>query len=309
MTGKKISIIGAGNVGATIAHICLLKKLGHIVLVDVAKELAEGKALDMMEGQPVNQSDLKVLGTNNYELTKDSDIVVITAGFARKPGMSREDLLQKNYNVVKEVTLNAIKYSPNAVLIVVTNPLDVMTYAAYKISGFSKEKVIGQAGALDSARLKYFISEELNVSVNDINAMVLGSHGDTMVPIIGQILVKGKPITDFLSSEKINQLIEKTRKAGEEIVKLYKTGSAYYSTAAATVEMIEAIIKDEKKLIPSSIYLEGEYGISNVFLGVPVTLGKNGVEKIIEIDISNEEKEALKKSAEVVKENIKLLNI
>lgn len=309
MPKNKITIVGAGNVGAAIAHLCLLKELGNVVLVDVAVDTAKGKALDMMEGLPVHGSNVKAVGTDDYELTKDSDIVVITAGFARKPGMTREDLLGKNFNVIKEVSLQVSKYSPNSIIIVVTNPLDVMTYAAYKISGFSKKKVIGQAGVLDSSRLRYFISEELNVSVNDISAMVLGSHGDSMVPVIGQTLVKGRPLTEFLSNEKINELVERTRKAGEEIVKYYKTGSAYYSTAAATLEMIDTIINDQKKLLPCSVYLEGEYGISDVFLGVPTILGKNGIEKIEEISLNNQEKEALKKSAEIVKENIKLLHI
>lgn len=302
MPRPKISIIGAGNVGATAAHWIASKELGDVVLVDVIEGLPQGKALDLLEAGPVEGFNVDVRGTNNYEDTKDSDIVIITAGIPRKPGMGRDDLIATNTRIVKEVTQNAVKYSPNAIIIVVTNPLDAMVYVAAKVSNIPKYRVMGMAGVLDSTRFRTFIAKELDVSVEDVDAIVLGGHGDTMVPLPRYSTVNGVPITELLPEEKINALVERTRKGGEEIVNLLKTGSAYYAPAAAVAEMIESILKDKKRILPCAAYCDKEYDVNGYFVGVPVKLGSKGVEKIIELKLNAEEKEMFKKSVEHVKQ-------
>lgn len=302
---KKITIIGAGNVGSTIAMKVFERDLADIVLIDVIEGLAEGKALDIKESAPIGKHNLEIKGyTNDYTPSEASDIVVITAGITRKPGMSRDDLLSKNMEIVEAVIEKVIKFSPNSILIVVSNPLDAMCYLAYKSSGFPRGRVIGMAGVLDSIRFCTFIAEELKVSVENVNALVLGSHGDLMVPLPRYTTVCGVPITQLMKKERIEKLIQRTKDAGAEIVSLLKT-SAYYAPASATVEMIEAIIKDKKKIMPCSVLLKGEYGISDVFLGVPVRVGIKGAEEIIEIDLNKEEIEALHNSAEHVRRLIK----
>ena len=302
---KKITIIGAGNVGSTIAMKVFERDLADIVLIDVVEGLAEGKALDIKESAPIGKHNLEIKGyTNDYTPSEASDIVVITAGITRKPGMSRDDLLSKNMEIVEAVIENVIKFSPNSILIIVSNPLDAMCYLAYKSSGFPRERVIGMAGVLDSIRFCTFIAEELKVSVENVNALVLGSHGDLMVPLPRYTTVCGVPIIQLMKKERIEKLIQRTKDAGAEIVSLLKT-SAYYAPASATVEMIEAIIKDKKKIMPCSVLLKGEYGISDVFLGVPVRVGIKGAEEIIEIDLNKEEIEALHNSAEHVRRLIK----
>ncbi|RMF95155.1 MAG: malate dehydrogenase [Candidatus Schekmanbacteria bacterium] len=310
MKRNKITIVGAGNVGATAAHWAASKELGDIVLVDVVEGVPQGKALDLMETAPVEGFDVNVIGTNGYEETADSDVVIITAGLARKPGMSRDDLQAKNAEIVKSVTEQVVKYSPNSYLIIVSNPLDVMTYLAWKVSGFPKNRVVGMAGVLDTARFRCFLAMELGVSVEDIQACVLGGHGDNMVPLARYSTISGIPITHFISQEKLDKIIERTRKAGGEIVGLLKTGSAYYSPSASAVQMAEAILKDKKRILPAAACLDGEYGITgNIFVGVPVKLGGNGVEEIIELELLEEEKNALLKSTEGVRKNIEKLNI
>jgi malate dehydrogenase len=302
MSRKKISVIGAGNVGATAAHRLADLELGDVVLVDVIEGLPQGKALDLAEAMPIVGKDVWLTGSNGYAETTNSDIVVITAGIARKPGMSRDDLLNTNTDIVRGVTQQVIKYSPHAILIVVSNPLDAMTYVAYKVSGLPRERVFGMAGILDTARMRFFISEALDVSVENVSAFVLGSHGDQMVPLIRYSTVAGIPVSDLLPKEKIDAIVERTRNGGAEIVSLLKAGSAYYAPSAAVVEMVEAIIKDKKKILPCCVYLQGEYGINGVFVGVPVKLGSGGVEKVFEIGLTLEERGALHKSAEAVKE-------
>ncbi|MEK6945994.1 MAG: malate dehydrogenase [Nanoarchaeota archaeon] len=301
MPRPKISIIGAGNVGATAAHWIALKELGDVVLLDIVEGMPQGKALDLLESSPIEYFDADVKGTNNYEDTKDSDIVVITSGIARKPGMSRDDLISINTKIVKEVTQNAAKYSPNSIIIVVTNPLDAMVFVASKVSNFAKNKVIGMAGILDSTRFRTFIAKELDVSVEDVDAMVLGGHGDTMVPLPRYSTVNGIPITELMAQEKIEQLVKRTRDGGAEIVNLLKTGSAYYAPSAAAAEMVESILKDKKRILPCAAYCDSEYGVGGYFVGVPVKLGRNGVEKIIELKLTDEEKEMFAKSVEHVK--------
>ena len=301
MPRPKISIIGAGNVGATTAHWIASKELANIVLLDIVEGLPQGKALDLLESAPVESFDVNVTGTNNYEDTKDSDIVVITSGMPRKPGMSRDDLIAINTKIVKEVTQNIAKYSPNSIIIVVTNPLDAMVFAASKISNFPKHRVLGMAGILDSTRFRIFIANELDVSVEDVDAMVLGGHGDSMVPLPRYSTVNGIPITELLPQEKINALVERTRKGGEEIVNLLKTGSAFYAPGAAIAQMAETILKDKKRILPCAAYCDSEYNVKGYFVGVPIKLGRNGVEKIIELKLTEEEKEAFKKSVEHVK--------
>ncbi|MDP8261853.1 MAG: malate dehydrogenase [Candidatus Ancaeobacter aquaticus] len=308
MKRNKISIVGAGNVGATCAHWAITKNLGDVVLIDIAEGIPQGKALDMAESLPIVGVDLKVTGSNNYSVTKDSDIVIITAGLPRKPGMSRDDLLKTNANIMKSVTKEIAQYSPEAILIIVSNPLDAMAHVALKESGFSRDKVIGMAGILDTARFRSFIAEELNVSVENVHAMVLGGHGDTMVPLLSYTNIAGIPIRTMLSEEKLSALVERTRKGGIEIVNLLKTGSAYYAPSCAAIEMAEAILYDKKKTLPCSVFLKGEYGVTDSFLGVPVILGKNGVEKIIELDLSDEENAALAQSALSVKELIETIS-
>ncbi len=301
----KITIIGAGNVGATTAQRIVDNELANeVVLVDIVEGIPQGKGLDMYESTPITGADVKVIGTNGYEETKNSDIVIITAGVARKPGMSREDLLNTNFGIVREATLKAVEKSPNAIIIVVTNPLDVMAYTAWKVSGFERHRVIGMAGVLDTARFRTFIAMELNVSVEDVYAFVLGGHGDDMVPLVRYTTVAGIPISELLPKEKIDQLVKRTREGGAEIVSYLKTGSAYYAPSAAIVEMVESIVKDKKRILPCSVLLQGEYELNDVFVGVPVKLGKNGVEQIIELKLTEEEKQALYASASRVKKII-----
>ena len=304
---KKITVIGAGHVGEVTAFKLAEKELGDVVLLDAIEDMPIGKGLDMREGGPVGKYDSSVIGTNSYADTANSDIVVITAGKPRKPGMSRDELLDSNFKIVKPVTEEVIKYSPNCLLLVVTNPLDAMAYTAFKISGFPKSRVFGMAGILDTTRFRAFISMELNISVENIQALVLGGHGDTMVPIARYTTVSGIPLTHFLSQDRIDSIIERTRKGGGEIVKYLKTGSAYYAPSLAIAEMVESIVKDKKKILPCSTYLEGEYGINDLYFGVPIKLGANGVEEIIEIDLTDEEKEAIKNSEAAVRNVLNLL--
>ncbi|MCZ6864442.1 MAG: malate dehydrogenase, partial [Candidatus Dadabacteria bacterium] len=298
----KISVIGAGNVGATTALMLAGLEHGDIVLVDIIEDMPQGKALDLMEMSPVLDYDSVITGTNNYDDTEGSDVVVITSGIPRKPGMSRDDLISTNTSIVKQVTEQVAAKSPNAILILVTNPLDAMVYVAHKVSGFPKHRVMGMAGALDSARFVSFIAMELGVSVENINAFVLGGHGDDMVPLERFTTVAGVPITELMPPDRVEALIQRTRGGGGEIVKLLKTGSAFYAPAASAVEMVEAIVKDKKKIIPSCVLAEGEYGIENTFVGLPVKLGKTGIEEILEIKLTDEESKALHVSASHVKE-------
>lgn len=303
MARKKISIIGAGFTGATAAFIAAQKELGDIVLVDrpQSENPTKGKALDIAESAPVLGFDSNVIGTSNYEDTKNSDVVIITAGVARKPGMTRDDLVQINQSVMKDVTEQIVKYSPDTIIIVLTNPVDAMTYTVYKASGLPKEKVIGQSGVLDTARFRTFVAEALGLSVKDVTGFVLGGHGDTMVPLIRYSSAGGVPIEKLLSEEQIKEIVNRTRTGGAEIVNLLGNGSAYYAPAAALVEMTEAILKDQKRVLPAIAYLDGEYNYENIYLGVPTVLGENGIEKIIELDLTEEEKQLLDESADAVK--------
>ncbi|MGB9702787.1 MAG: malate dehydrogenase [Candidatus Kapaibacteriota bacterium] len=310
----KITVIGAGNVGATVAQLLANSELANeIILVDVLEGIPEGKALDMYESMPVLESDSKIFGTNSYELTANSDIVIQTAGLARKPGMTRDDLLIKNAEIVSSCINNAFKYSPNAYYIIVSNPLDVMTYLAYKLTGLPRNKVVGMAGILDTARYRSFISMELGVSMQDIQGMILGGHGDTMVPLPRFTTVAGIPVTDLIPKDKMDAICARAAGGGGEIVKYLKTGSAYYAPAAAAVQMVESIVKDQKRILPCSVMLQGEYGVNDVVVGVPVKLGKNGVEQVLELKLNEEEKSAFNKSVEHVKTTIdeakKLLNL
>ena len=300
---KKISVIGSGFTGATAAFLLAQKELGDVVLVDIPQmeNPAKGKALDMAEAGPVQGFDARVTGTANYEDTKGSDLVIITAGIARKPGMSRDDLVQTNQNVMKSVTAEIVKYSPDTTILVLTNPVDAMTYTVYKASGLPKERVIGQSGVLDSARFRTFVAEELNVSVKDVTGFVLGGHGDDMVPLVRYSYAGGIPLETLIAKERLDEIVDRTRKGGAEIVNLLGNGSAYYAPAASLVEMAEAIIKDQRRILPSIAYLEGEYGLDGIYLGVPTILGAGGIEKIIEIDLNEEERTLLNKSAESVK--------
>ncbi len=299
---KKVTVIGAGNVGATAAQRLAEKDLSDVVLVDIIEGVPQGKALDLTEAAPIEKHDARISGTNAYDDSADSDIVIITAGIPRKPGMSRDDLISTNAGIMKSVTEEVVKRSPESVLIIVSNPLDAMCHVAYDVSGFPKQRVIGMAGVLDSARFRAFISMELNVSVENIHAFVLGGHGDTMVPLARYSTVAGIPITELMSPDRIDALVERTRNGGAEIVGLLKTASAYYAPSAAAVEMAESILKDKKKILPCAAYLEGEYGIKDLFIGVPVKLGSNGVEEIIEIELTDEENSALQHSAAAVQE-------
>jgi malate dehydrogenase len=298
---QKVTVIGAGNVGATAAQRLAEKELCDVVLVDIIEGVPQGKSLDLTEAAPIEKHDAHLTGTNNYEDTAGSDIVIITAGIPRKPGMSRDDLIGTNAGIMKNVTEMVAKSSPNAILIIVSNPLDAMCQVAYEASGFPKNRVVGMAGVLDSARFRAFIAMELNVSVENTHAFVLGGHGDTMVPLPRYSTVAGIPITELISKERIDAIVERTRNGGAEIVKLLTT-SAYYAPASAAVEMAESILKDKKKILPCAVYLQGEYGINDLFIGVPVKLGAGGVEEIIEITLTDEEKAALKKSAAAVQE-------
>jgi malate dehydrogenase len=304
MKRPKITIVGGGNVGATAAHWAAQKEIGDIVLVDIIEGMPQGKALDLMQTGPVEGFDTRIIGTNSYEETANSDVVVITSGLARKPGMSREDLLTKNKEIITSVTTEIVKRSPKSTLIIVTNPLDTMAYLAKKVSGFSKNRVIGMAGVLDRARFRSFIATELSCSVEDVQAFVLGGHGDEMVPLPRYSTVAGIPLPELMSPEKIDRIVERTRKGGGEIVALLKTGSAYYCPSAAAVQMVEAILLDKKRILPCSAYLQGEYGLSDMYFGVPVKLGSDGVEEIIEVTLTPEEKAALEKSAATVRKSI-----
>jgi malate dehydrogenase len=304
---KKVTVVGGGNVGANCALRIAGKELADVVLVDIVEGVPQGKGLDILQSGPVEGYDVSVVGANNYEPTANSDIVVITAGFPRTPGMSRDDLLLKNYEVVKNATEQAVKHSPNAILILVTNPLDAMCWAAFQVSKFSKNRVIGMAGVLDTARFRTFIAQELDVSVSNVTAMVLGGHGDTMVPISRLTSVSGIPLSELLDQAVIDRLVDRARNGGAEIVKYLKTGSAYYAPSAAAVEMVESILKDKKKVLPCAAYLEGEYGINGLFVGVPVKLGARGIEKIYQIRLQDDEKAALEKSAGAVKELIDVI--
>ncbi len=299
---KKVSIIGAGNVGATCAHWIAAKELADIVLVDLVEGVPQGKALDLMEAMPIEKRDVSIVGSNDYAATANSDIVVITAGIPRKPGMSRDDLLQTNYKIMSDVVSKVVAASPNSILIIVSNPLDAMAQAAFKQAKFPRERVIGMAGVLDSARYRSFIAEELQVSVENVTAFVLGGHGDTMVPLPRYSTVSGVPITELMDKETIDRIVQRTRDGGAEIVKYLKTGSAYYAPSAATVEMVEAILKDKKKILPCAAYLEGEYGIHGLCVGVLCKLGARGIEKVIELKLNEEEIAGVKKSAAAVKE-------
>ena len=304
---KKVTVVGAGNVGANTAQKIAAKELADVVLVDVVEGVPQGKGLDMLESAPVEGYDVQIVGANGYDDTADSDIVVITAGFPRKPGMSRDDLLVANYEVVKTATEQAVKRSPNAILILVTNPLDAMCWTALKVSGFPRERVIGMAGVLDTARFRTFIAQELNVSFENVTAVVLGGHGDTMVPLVRLTNVSGIPLSELADQATIDRMVQRTRDGGAEIVKYLKTGSAYYAPAASTVEMVESILKDKKKVLPCAVYLQGEYGIQDLFVGVPVRLGAKGLEKIYEIKLDSGESAALRKSADAVKELVDVL--
>ncbi|MFW6011240.1 MAG: malate dehydrogenase [Desulfosalsimonas sp.] len=298
---KKVTVVGAGNVGATAAQRLAEKRLCDVVLVDIAEGLPQGKALDLAEAAPVEKHDANLTGTNGYEETAGSDIVIITAGIPRKPGMSRDDLLKTNSDIIKSVVGNIAEKSPDSILIIVSNPLDAMCHVAYEASGFDKKRVMGMAGVLDSARFRTFIARELNVSVENTHAFVLGGHGDTMVPLPRLSTVAGIPITELISKDRIESIVDRTRKGGAEIVSLLKTGSAFYAPASAAVEMAESILMDRKKILPCAACLEGEYGIKGLFIGVPVKLGKKGIEEIIEIRLTEEESVALKKSADAVR--------
>jgi len=299
---KKVTVIGAGNVGATAAQRLAEKELCDVVLIDIVEGVPQGKALDLTEAAPVEKHDAHLTGANDYDPSTNSDIVIITAGIPRKPGMSRDDLISTNAGIVKSVSQQVAALSPDAILIIVSNPLDAMCHVAHEASGFPKERVIGMAGVLDSARFRAFISMELNVSVENTHAFVLGGHGDTMVPLPRYSTVAGIPITELLSEDRIDALVDRTRNGGAEIVGLLKTGSAYYAPASAAVEMAESILKDKKKILPCAVYLQGEYGLKDLFIGVPVKLGAGGVEEIIEITLTADEKSALQNSAAAVQE-------
>ncbi len=304
---KKVTVVGAGNVGANCALRIVEKELADVVLVDVVEGVPQGKGLDLYQSGPVQGYDCVITGANDYEPTASSDLVIITAGFPRKPGMSRDDLLIANYDVVRTATEQVVKYSPNSIIIVVTNPLDAMAQAAFWVSKFSKNRVVGMAGVLDSARFRTFIAAELKVSVENVTGVVMGGHGDTMVPLVRLSNVSGIPLTELMSQATIDAIVERTRNGGAEIVKYLKTGSAYYAPSAAAVEMAESILRDKKKVLPCAAYLEGEYGINGLFVGVPVKLGANGIEQIYELKLAADEKAKLDKSAAAVKELIDVL--
>src|SRR5690242_6752917 len=310
---KKVTVVGGGFVGSTTAQRVVDRGLADVVMTDILEGVPAGKALNLLESTPIIRSDAQAQGistaTGTYEASANSDIIVITAGFPRKPGMSRDDLLKANYEVVKGVVEGVIKFSPNAILIVVTNPMDAMAQSAFKVSGFPKNRVIGMAGVLDSARMSTFVAQELGVSVENVHSFVLGGHGDDMVPLARYSTVAGIPLPELIAKEKLEGIITRTRKGGAEIVNLLKTGSAYYAPSAAVAEMVEAILKDKKKILPCCVYLEGEYGIKGLFVGVPVKLGANGVEEVIQIKLTPEENAALQKSAHSVKELVTVLGV
>ena len=306
---KKVTVVGAGNVGASVALRLADQELADVVMTDIIEGIPQGKGLDMLQAGPVVGSDSRVLGTNDYKDTANSDIVVVTAGFPRKPGMSRDDLLIKNHDVIKATTEQIIQHSPNTILIMVTNPLDAMCQVALKVSKFPKQRVIGMAGILDSARFRTFIAMALNVSVENVTAFVLGGHGDTMVPLVRYTHVAGIPLTDLLDADTIAKIVQRTRDGGAEIVKLLGAGSAYYAPSAAVVEMVDAILKDKKKILPCAAYLEGEYGIKGLFVGVPCKLGASGIEQIFEVKLTADDLAALKKSADAVLELVNVIKV
>lgn len=306
---KKLTIVGAGNVGATAAHWAASKELADIVLVDVVEGVPQGKALDLLEAAPIEGYDVDIVGTNSYEATAGSDVVVITAGIARKPGMSRDDLLRTNYEIVSSVVREIVKYSPETHIIVVSNPVDVMTYVALKESGFPKARVMGQAGVLDSTRFRTFLAQELGVSVEDVSAFVMGAHGDSMVPLVRYSYAGGIPVEKLIPKERLDAIVERTRHGGGEIVNLLKTGSAYYAPGAAAIQMAEAILKDKKRILPAIAYLEGEYGQEDICAGVPILLGAGGVEKIFEIELTEEERAAFQRSVDAVRGPLSLLKL
>ncbi|WP_131848638.1 malate dehydrogenase [Baia soyae] len=307
---KKISVIGGGFTGATTALMVAQKELGDVVLVDIpqAENPTKGKALDMFEASPVQGFDANITGTSSYEDTKDSDLVIITAGIARKPGMSRDDLVNTNAKVMRSVTEQIVKYSPNCIILVLTNPVDAMSYEVFRTSGFPKERVIGQSGVLDTARFRSFVAAELNVSVEDVTGFVLGGHGDDMVPLVRYSYAGGIPLEKLIPQDRLDAIVERTRKGGGEIVNLLGNGSAYYAPAAALTQMAEAILKDKKRILPSIAYLEGEYGYNDLYLGVPTVLGGSGIERVIELELTDEEKKELDKSADSVRKVMQVLN-
>tara|TARA_Y100001970_G_C14219027_1_gene851459 strand:+ start:1279 stop:2208 length:930 start_codon:yes stop_codon:yes gene_type:complete len=305
---KKVSIVGAGQVGATTAQRIFEKQYADVVLIDIVEGLPQGKALDMLESGPVVGSDAQVIGTNEYKDTANSDIVVITSGVARKPGMSRDDLLFTNMKIMDSVTSEIVKYSPDTIIIVVTNPLDAMAQRVYQSSGLPREKVIGQSGVLDTARFRTFLAQELNVSIRDIQAYVLGGHGDTMVPVLGYTTVGGVPVSELISEKRLGEIIKRTQDGGAEIVSLLKTGSAYYAPSAGVAEMVDSIILNQHRILPCAAYLTGEYGINNLYVGVPVKIGSSGIEEIIQINLSNEEQTMLNASADAVQELIDVMS-
>jgi len=309
MSRPKIALIGAGQIGGTLALIAAQKQLGDIVLFDIVEGVPQGKALDIMESRPILPTNVTVTGTNKYTGVKGADVVIVTAGLPRKPGMSRDDLLGKNLAIMKDVASNVKKYCPKAFVIVISNPLDAMVYTMKKITGFPKSRVAGMAGVLDSARFRTFVAMELGVSVQDVTAFVLGGHGDSMVPLPRYCTVAGIPLPKLLSTEKINEIVKRTRFAGGEIVGLLKTGSAFYSPAAAAIEMAESYLLDQKRVLPCAVLLEGEYGVKGIYLGVPVVIGARGIEKVVEIDLAASEKKAFKKSAEAVRKLVKEIRL
>ena len=306
---RKVTVVGSGNVGATAARSLANKELADVVVLDILDGVPQGKGLDMLEACPIEGSDARVLGTNDYADTADSDVVIITAGLARKPGMSRDDLLLKNYEIIKGVTEQVMTYSPNCIILPVTNPLDAMAQVVYRVSGLPRERVIGMAGVLDSARMRAFIAQELAVSVENTHAFVLGGHGDTMVPLPRYSTVAGIPITELMDAATIEAIVKRTAQGGAEIVKLLGTGSAYYAPGSAIVEMVEAILKDKQKILPCSVCLQGEYGIRDLFVGVPVKLGASGLVEIIQVTLTPDEDAALKRSADAVRELVKVINV
>ena len=305
---KKVTVVGAGNVGATTAQRVFDKGYADVVLVDIVEGLPQGKALDMLEAGPITLSDASIIGSNSYEKTAGSDVVVITSGIARKPGMSRDDLLLTNMRIVTSVVQEVVKYSPECIILPVTNPLDAMAQRALEVSGFPKNRIVGQAGILDTARFRAFLAMELEVSVESISAYVLGGHGDSMVPVVGSTTVGGQPVTDLIPGKRLEEIVQRTRDGGAEIVSLLKTGSAYYAPSAAVTQMVESILMDKKQILPCTAYLEGEYGINNLFMGVPVKLGEIGVEEIIEFDLNASEKTALHNSADQVRELVSIMS-
>jgi malate dehydrogenase len=301
---KKVTIIGAGFVGSTCAHWIAAKELADVVLVDIVEGVPQGKGLDLLEAGPIEGFDIDIVGTNSYEETRNSDVVILTSGAPRKPGMSREDLLKINADITSSNIKQVAQTSPNAHIIIVNNPMDTMAYLAFKVAGFPKNRVMGQGGVLDAGRYRTFIAQEAGVSVEDVQAMLMGGHGDEMVPLPSYTTISGIPVTQFIAEDRLQAIIERTKKGGGEIVQLLKTGSAYYAPAAATVQMVEAIVKDKKRVLPASVYMDGEYGLNDLFFGVPVKLGANGVEEIIQLPLSDDEQAAVQKSAELVKGSI-----